>query len=173
MGKECFRDCRGYGDDRSTRWDPQRILLINNNESEQFIKVKEYIEDHYFGKMPKDYGDSIEWDEELNMTITKDFSKYENSHYDLIVSFSNSKHETIEIINTFKKTKYLLFKICSKDELIRETNNVISSNDLLLTNHFRKGISKFLGWSYTAKIEDLSESSISEGKSSKDTKEKK
>ena len=173
MGKECFKDCCGYGDDQSTRRDLQRILLINNNESEQFIKVKEYIEAHYFGKNPKDCGDSIVWDGELIVTVTEDFSKYENSHYDLIVSFSNSKHETIEIINTFKKTKYLLFKICSKDELIRETNNVISSNDLLLTNHFRKGISKFLGWSYTAKIEDLSESSISEGKSSKETKEKK
>ena len=167
MGIKCIKCCWNVKN-------PKRILLINNNESEQFIKVKEYIEDHYFGKTREDYGDSIWWDEELYTTITKDFSKYENSHYhyDLIVSFSNSKHETIEIINAFKKTNYLLFKICSKDELIRETNNVISSDDLLLTNHFRKGISKFLGWSYTAKKEDLSESSISEGTSSEDTNEK-
>ena len=76
----------------------------------------------------------------------------------MIVSFINSKEQNIEIINTFKKTYYLFHRICSKDELIKGVDNIISSENLLLTNHFRIRINKFLNWD---KNDSLSESTLS------------
>lgn len=61
------------------------------------------------------------------------------------------------IIETFKKSYYLFHRICSKDELIKETNNIISSTDLLLSNHFRGKIQNYLGWNES---DSLSHSSL-------------
>ena len=125
---------------------------------DELKKVKEFIEDHYFSKHIEHNGESIFYNNELKLTITDDFSKYQDKKYDLIVSFINSKEQNIEIINTFKKTYYLFHRICSKDELIKGVDNIISSENLLLTNHFRIRINKFLNWD---KNDSLSESTLS------------
>ena len=136
----------------------KKIILIGEKDNEELIKVKEFIEDHYFSKPIKHYGEIINYDSELELTITDDFSKYKDKKYDLIVSFLNSKEKNIEIINTFKKTYYLFHRICSKDELIKGTDNIISSENLLLTSHFRIKINNFLGWNNN---DSLSESTLS------------
>ena len=140
---------------RKTR---KKIIFIGEKNNDELKKVKEFIEDHYFSKHIEHNGESIFYNNELKLTITDDFSKYQDKKYDLIVSFINSKEQNIEIINTFKKTYYLFHRICSKDELIKGVDNIISSENLLLTNHFRIRINKFLNWD---KNDSLSESTLS------------
>ena len=144
--------------ERETEKQEKKIIFIGEKNNEGLIKVKEFIEDHYFTKHIEHKDESIFYNSELELTITDDFSKYQDKKYDLIVSFINSKEQNIEIINTFKKTYYLYHRICSKDELIKETDNIISSENLLLTNHFRIKINKFLDWD---KNDSLSESAFS------------
>ena len=72
--------------------------------------------------------------------------RYKERKFNLIISFSNSKEENIKIIETFHKTYYLFKRICSKNELLEATNNIISSNYLLLSDHFRPKINKFFEW---------------------------
>ena len=79
----------------------------------------------------------------------------------MIVSFINSKEQNIEIINTFKKTYYLFHRICSKDELIKGVDNIISSENLLLTSHFRIKINNFLGWNNNGSLSQSALSSLS------------
>ena len=78
--------------------------------------------------------------------------------YDLIVSFKVLKEENIEIIKTFKKANYLFKRICNNEELINATNSIISSNNLLLSNHFRRKINDFLEWDYD---DSLSQTTLS------------
>ena len=167
MGIKCFQKfCCGDDDDGN---DPLfiekkifKLILIGAINNEELIKVKEFIEDHYFGsnniKHNPENKENISYNNELDITITNDFYKYKDKQYDLVISFLNTKEENIAIINTFKTTYYLLHKICSKDELIKATNDLVTTENLLLTNHFRIKINNFLGWN---KNEPLSESTFS------------
>ena len=85
--------------------------------------------------------------------------RYKERKFNLIISFSNSKEENIKIIETFHKTYYLFKRICSKNELLEATNNIISSNYLLLSSHFRARISDFFGW---GKNDSISNSVVSD-----------
>ena len=138
--------------------------MIGDKNNYEVIKVKEFIEDHYFGKSIKNdnKNEEIIYGNELNVTITDDFSKYKDIKYDLIVSFKNLKEENINIIKTFKKANYLFYRICQKQELINETNSIISSNNLLLSNHFRRKINDFLEWDYDNSLSQTSLSNDSE-----------
>ena len=147
-----------YDEEKETEKREKKIIFIGEKNNDELKKVKEFIEDHYFSKHIEHNGESIFYNNELKLTITDDFSKYQDKKYDLIVSFINSKEQNIEIINTFKKTYYLFHRICSKDELIKGVDNIISSENLLLTNHFRIRINKFLNWD---KNDSLSESTLS------------
>ena len=141
----------------------ESIILIGKKDNKELIKVKEFIEDHYFRKHIEHNGEeNISYNSELNVTITDDFLKYKDIEYNLVVSFIDSKEKNREIINTFKKTYYLFHRICSKSELIMGTDNIISSENLLLTNHFRIQINNFLGWN---KNDSLSECALSEASS--------
>ena len=144
--------------DRKELKEIKEIILVGEKNNEELINVKEFIEDHYFSKSIRHYGEFISYNDELTITITDNFSNYKNIKYDLIVSFIDSKEKNIEIINTFKKAYYLFHRICSKDELIKGTDNIISSENLLLTNHFRIKINNILGWD---RNDSLSESVLS------------
>ena len=135
------------------------IIMIGEKDNKELMKVKEFIEDHYFGKKIVHLTKEKTWyNNELIVIITKDFSKYKYSKFNLIISYSNLKEENKKIINTFGKTYYLFYRICSKSELLEETN-IISSENLLLSAHFRSKINDFLDWRNNDN--ELSQSSLS------------
>lgn len=144
-----------------------KVLIIKEEENNKdYIKVKEHIENHFFGtKNEKKNNIIIYKDKKFNLEITSiNFNElliYSDYRYDFILSFLNDRDNNIEIINTFKKNNYIMKKICPKDEILKECE-YIESGDLLLTNHFRKEINRILSWdiyNYPASASTISEDS--------------
>ena len=133
-----------------------KVLTIKEEENNiEYIKLKEHNE--------KKNNIIIYKDKSINLEITtinfNELILYSSNKYDYILSFLNNRGNNIEIINTFKKTNYIMKKICSKDEILKECE-YIESSDLLLTNHFRKEINRIL--SRDLINHPVSETSISE-----------
>ena len=145
----------------------KNLLLIGDKENDDVKKVYEYIEEHFFGKSKTVEDKTILCDNRLFVTLIsfKDFEELENKNnsmdYDLIISFSKKKEDNIKIINFFGNTYYLFYKVCSKDELIKASNNNIDSIKVLLTNHFRQIIYRFFNFDKDPKDLGSSQSSIS------------
>jgi hypothetical protein len=143
--------------------------MIGDEKDSELIKVKEYIQEYFFGKtyFKKDnatiYKDS---DITFEMTIIDFNLIHYNSQnkYNYIFSFCNKKKDNIDIIKTFKKCKYVMKKICQKFEISDECSDLIEEEDLLLINHFRKRVKEIFSLNSNKSV---SQSSIS--KSSRNT----
>ena len=144
-----------------------KVLMIKEEENDKdYINVKEHIENHFFGTKKEKKNNIIVYkDKRFNLDITSiNFNElflYPKDKYDFILSFLNDRDNNIEIINTFKKNNYIMKKICQKDELLKECQ-YIESDNLLLTNHFRKEINRILSWdiyNYPASASSISEES--------------
>lgn len=141
-----------------------KILLIGDEDDPEVNKLKEHIENHFFTKVVKEKENNVTIYSDSNITLEitlKPFSliHYCQDKYDCIFSFSKSFEENIEIIQNFKKTYYVMKRICSKNEILEESFGILNSTDLLLTNHFRKEINKILSLNSNITV---SESTISE-----------
>ena len=85
-------------------------------------------------------------------------NKYSTNKYDWIISFSDNIEEIIKIINMYKETNYMFKKVVEKNEILNKCNVDIQQNKILLTNHFRIQINKYLSWKNN---DTISESIIS------------
>lgn len=130
-----------------------KLLIIKDiNDIKEYNKVKEHIENHFFNKdiINKENNIIIYKDINYRLEVTaidfNDLYIYSKNEYDFIISFLNNINNNIRIIKTFKKCKYMMKKLCSKEEIISICSEYINAIDLLLTNHFRKEINKILSW---------------------------
>ena len=143
-----------------------KILLIGDENDKELIKLKGHIENFFFSKKveKKENDVTIYNDSNITLEITlKPFSliHYSQDKYDYIFFFSENIKENIEFIKKFKKTYYIMKRICSKNEILEKTLDIINSTDLLLTKHFRKQINKIFSINTNIAVSDstISESS--------------
>ena len=148
----CNHECT-YGSYIFNQKNIINIMIIGDKDNEGVKNLTKLFQHHYFRENIEYSNNRIMFSDSksvLNVTYS-DFENLKNIHtnstnFDLIISFENKKENNIKIIKYFGKTNYILKNLFQKEEIITECSNIISLNDLELTNHFRKTISHFLSW---------------------------
>ena len=139
----------GYEDDLGnprmvkTPWTPEEIPFVEAAE----IGTDKVIRDH------ATIGIVVTTDASFGEIARSEYVDAENR---VISELKALGKPFIVVLNTVHPTNSETVRL--KDELIKETDNIISSENLLLTNHFRIKINKFLDWD---KNDSLSESAFS------------